>query len=807
MKKLSPLAPNQLCQKTNTEHFKFKTTAEVKGHAAFVGQLRAMEALQFGVRIKKDGYNLFAMGPSGVGKRLVIYSMLEVEAKGQKAPSDWCYIHNFEDPQKPIALALPTGYACPFKRDMETLIEDLCIAIPVIFESEEYRLRVQKINDTLNARQEKLLRDIKSDADRKGLIIVSSPEEFTILPADQKNRAISAEDFAKLPKKRREKTDVLIAHFTERLTGYLKNIPHLHKEQREKEKNLKKEFTLLAAGHFIDDLKKKYKKFKSVLQYLNAVQNDVIEYTQDFLKRDESTQNGGGTEKNPLARYQVNVLVDHAKTKGAPIIYEENPSYSNLICKVEHIAQYGTLSTDFTLIKASALHKANGGYLVMDAAKVLQDSFAWDGLKRALYARKLTLESPEPVTGTFSTVSLEPTPIPLNVKVILLGDRATHYLLCEADPDFDELFKVTVDFDEYVARTPENLNQYANLIATLASKEKLCAFDRAAVAAIVDHSARLAEDAQKLTAHMRSIHDIVREADYWARKVGQYVIQAAHVKQAIAAKVRRLDRVRESLYEDVHNQLVLIDLKGKKVGQINGLMVLQLGSFSFGHPCRITGRIRFGDGQVVDIQREAEMGGPIHSKGVLILSSFLAGHYMKGFPFALSASLVFEQIYSMVDGDSASVAELCALISAIAEVPISQSLAVTGSVNQYGEVQAIGGVNEKIEGFFDICAAEGLTGDQGVIIPAANIRHLMLKDEVLLAATNKKFHIYTANTVHEVMTLLSELPAGERGKNKKFPHGSINEKVERRLTMFAKHKEEEGKTKKVHKAHKKPHHM
>lgn len=798
MKKFSLLKPSELSQKTNTRHFKFKTTAEVKERVEFVGQSRAIEAVQFGVRIKKEGYNLFAMGPSGIGKRLLIYSMLEAEARSHKAPSDWCYIHNFEDPQKPIALELPSGHGHLFRQDMEILVEDLCTSIPIIFESEEYRSRMQKISDALNNRQEKLLKDIKLEAEKKGLVIVSSPEEFTILPADSKGRAISTENFAKLGKKKRDKTEELISHFTDRLTGFLKHIPRLHKEQREKEKNLKKEFTLMATGHFIDDLKKKYRKFKAVIQYLNAVRDDVIEHVQDFLKRDEPAQSVPGIpEKSLFTRYQVNILVDHAKTKGAPIIYEENPSYSNLICKIEHVAQFGTLSTDFTLIKPSALHKANGGYLIMDAAKILQDLSAWEGLKRALYARNITLEPPEPV-GTLNTVSLEPIPIPLNIKVILLGDRATHYLLAEADPNFDELFKVAVDFDEYVVRTSENLRLYASLIATVTNKEELCAFDRTAVAAVIDYSARLAQDAEKLTTHMRSIHDIIREADYWARKAKQHIVQAIHVKQAIAAKIRRLDRVRESLYQDVYHRITLISLGGKKVGQINGLIVLELGNFSFGYPCRITARVRLGDGQVLDIEREAEMSGPIHSKGVLILSGFLAGRYMQEAPFSLSASLVFEQTYNMVDGDSASVAELCALISAIADVPISQSLAVTGSVNQYGQIQAIGSVNEKIEGFFDICQAEGLTGKQGVIIPAANVRHLMLKDEVVLAAANKKFRIYAVHTIDDVVTLLTGMPAGKRGKNKKFPRGTVNELVERRLVMFAK-KEEASEVKKLRK--------
>jgi lon-related putative ATP-dependent protease len=790
MKKNLSLSPDQLCQKTDLRQLKFKTTDEVVGEIKFIGHSRAVEAVQFGVGIKKDGYNLYAMGPTGVGMRTVIYSTLEEKARRQKVPADWCYIHNFEQPQKPLAIKLPAGSAHELRRDMAMLVEDLSTSIPIMLESEEYRSRLQKITNTVNNRQEKLLKHIKIEAEEKGLIIVASPEEFTILPADQKGRAIDAENFVKLAKKTRAEKEELISHFTERLTGFLRRIPKLHKEQREQEKALKKKFTLLAVGHFVEGLKKKYSNIKAVLRYLDALQEDVIEHVQDFMKREESA-----AEKPSLSRYEVNVLVDHSKTQGAPIIYEENPCYANLLYRVEHIAQYGTLSTDFTLIKPSALHKANGGYLIMDAAKILQDPAAWDGLKRALHTRKITLETPEPVTGTLSTVSLEPMPIRLDVKIVLLGDRLLHYLLCESDPDFSCLFKVIVDFDEYVSRTSENLQLYVRLIATLVSNERLRPFDRAAVAAVIDYSARLAEDAGKLSVHMRCISEVICEADYWARQAKQDVVQAKHIKQAIDAKIRRLDRVRDAIYEDIARRIILIDLQGEKIGRINGLMVVQLGSFNFGHPCCITAQIRHGDGQVIDIQREIEMGGPIHSKGLLILSGFLAGRYAKDIAFSLSASLVFEQTYSVVDGDSASAAELCALLSAIAEVPLQQSLAVTGSINQYGEIQAIGSLNEKIEGFFDVCKASGLTGRQGVIIPIANLPHLMLKDEVVSAVENKKFHVYAVQHIDEVMTLLTGLPTGERDKNGQFTKGSLSQKIADRLIAFSQIQDQEYKAK------------
>lgn len=785
-KKHRPLHYHKLCQKTNPAHFNFATTALVRKQTEFVGQSRAVDAVQFGIGMKGDGYNLYAMGPSGVGKRSVIYSTIEAQAHTQPAASDWCYIYNFSAPEKPIALQLPQGFGNVLRDDMTALIEDLSTSIPVMFESDEYRARAQKIIDHFTSQQETLLTSINKDAKKHGLVILSTPEEFTVLPVNKKGEAITTDNFAKLPKKTRETKEKLITKFSHRLADFLKEVPRIYKAQHNSEKELKKEFALMAVGHLIDDLKTKYKKFPAVIKYLDAVQNDIVNNVQDFLKHEETASSPFSTEKSPLFRYQVNVLVDNSATKGAPIIYEENPSYPNLICRIEHMVQFGTLSTDFTLIKAGALQKANGGYLIIDAAKLLQEQYSWDALKRALYARKITVETPEQVAGALSTVSLDPMPIPLQVKVVLSGDRSTYYLLCELDSDFDELFKVAVDFENAIDRNEENIQLYARMIATFVNKEKLRPFGRNAVAAIVDYCARLAEDSEKLSTHTRSIHDVIREADYWAEKSGHTTVEAVNVKQAIAAKIHRLDRIRETSYEDILRHIVLIDTQGEKVGQVNALVVMQLGNFSFGFPTRITARIRFGDGQVIDIQREAELSGPLHSKGVLILSGFLASRYIKDYPFSLSASLVFEQTYGMVEGDSASVAELAALLSALSNIPIKQSFAVTGSINQHGEVQAIGGINEKIEGFFDICKAKGLTGKQGVIIPEANVKHLMLKDEVVAAAREHKFHIYSIKTIDEAINLLTDTPAGERGKNNKFPRGSINQLVEHHLEIYAK---------------------
>jgi lon-related putative ATP-dependent protease len=477
--------------------------------------------------------------------------------------------------------------------------------------------------------------------------------------------------------------------------------------------------------------------------------------------------------------------VDHSQTQGAPIIYEDQPTYQNLVGRVEHISQMGALLTDFTLIKPGALHRANGGYLVLDARQLLLQPYAWEGLKRALQARQIRIESLGQIYSWISTVSLEPEPVPLQVKVILLGERLLYYLLCRYDPDFMELFKVAADFEDNMVRNDDNDLAYAHLIAGLAEKEKLRPFDTTAIARIIEHSARLAEDSARLTTHMQSISDLLREADYWADEEGHEMVTAVDIQQALDAQIYRASRIRERVQENILRQTIFIDTEGAVMGQVNGLSVLSLGNYAFGQPSRITARARLGKGEVIDIERQVEMGGPIHSKGVLILTGFLGARYAAERPLSLSATLVFEQSYGGVEGDSASSAELYALLSALAELPINQSLAVTGSVNQRGQVQAIGGVNEKIEGFFDLCQARGLTGKQGVLIPAANVKHLMLRQDVVTAVAHNQFHIYPVTTIDQGIELLTGTIAGEVDETGNYPPDSVNGRVVARLTTLA----------------------
>ena len=570
-------------------------------------------------------------------------------------------------------------------------------------------------------------------------------------------------------------------------------IPRWEKEIREQVRELNREVTNLAVGHLIDEVRGAYQDLPYVVNYLNDLQQDVIENARDFLAPEAPSQ--PPSRANPMAfsaqgapslrRYQVNVLVDNSELKGAPVVYEDNPVYQNLMGRMEHRAEMGALLTDFNLIRAGALHRANGGYLVLDARKVLMQPGVWEELKRSLKSGQIRIESLGQAMGLISTVSLEPQPVPLDVKVVLIGNHMLYYMLQQHDPEFGELFKVQADFSEEMDRNPVNQRLYAQVIATMVRKEGLRAFDRTAVGRAIEQSSRIVEDSKKLSIHMRETVDLLREADYWAGKAGKDVVTAAEVQQAIDAWIYRSDRVRERMQEEIGRGTILIDTEGEKVGQINGLSVFQLGGFSFGRPSRITARVRLGRGEVVNIEREVELSGPLHSKGVLILSGFLGARYALEHPLSLSASLVFEQSYSGVDGDSASSAELYALLSAIAGVPIKQSLAVTGSVNQYGQVQAIGGVNQKIEGFFSICQKRGLTGEQGVLIPASNVAHLMLRRDVVQAVADGQFHICPVETIDQGIELLTGIPAGDLGETGDYPEGSINARVKTRLAELA----------------------
>lgn len=788
MTSLKRLEPESLANCCKADDFGFETTEELDNLTEMIGQDRAVQAVHFGIGIQREGYNLYVMGRPGMGKHTMVREFLKQKAATQPQPPDWCYVNNFPQPHKPRALKLPHGRGEQLRMDMEQLVDELTTVLPAAFESEDYRSQMQSLEEELKERQEKAFTELAEAASSKQIKLFRTPSGFAFAP-QRNGEVVGPEDFEKLPPDEQAKIEEQVARLQERLQEIIQRIPQWRKETREKVKTVNREIAMSAVSHLIEELKKKYHEFPEVLEYFDEVEKDVIHNVPDFLKNEENpeSQSGGQPSADPksLHRYKVNNLILDGRAPGAPVMYLDNPTYLNLVGRAEHMAQFGTLVTDFTLIKPGALHEANGGYLLIDAHKVLTHPYAWEGLKRALYASQINIEPLEKMLSLASTVSLEPEPIPLDIKVVILGDRRLYYLLQEYDPDFSELFKVQADFEEEIDRSDDNNQLLARMIATLARKEKLLPFHRDAVAQVIDYASRRVEDSEKLTTHMRSIADLLREADYWAQHEGHAVVTSLDIRHTIDQQIHRASRVREHIQEAIQRGDIFIDSEGGKVGQVNGLSVLNLGNYMFGQPSRITATVHIGEGNVVDIEREVEMSGPIHSKGVLILSSLIASRYAQKQPLSLSASLVFEQNYGGVDGDSASLAELCALLSAIAEVPIKQSYAMTGSINQHGQVQPIGGVNEKIEGFFEVCRMRGLDGQQGVIIPATNTKNLMLRQDVIEAVKEGKFSIYAVEYVDQALGLLTGLDAGTPDAEGNYPPESVNGKVHARLKEMA----------------------
>ncbi len=794
------LTPEQLANRCDPQALGFRTTDDLDLPLHIVGQSRAVDAIRFAVGIEREGYNMFAAGPSGTGKYSTIRQFLEGRAAKMATPPDICYVHNFEEPHRPTMILLPAGRGAPFRRDMAQLVEMAKTAIPRAFEGDEFRARRTELEGKFRAAHDAIFKEVQEEAEAKEIAVMRTPGGIALAPI-KNGEVLGPEEFAKLPEEEQSRLHAAIEVLQEKLRDALAELPRFERQVREELRQLNQSITVFAVGHLIEDLKRRYEGLEAVEDYLDAVRRDIVENAREFLRADggESSRpdgrgesEGSGPEEDSflrregfLRRYTVNLLVDNGNRQGAPVVYEDLPNLQSLIGRIEHIARFGTLSTDFSLIQPGALHRANGGYLILDAAKVLMAPFAWEELKRALRSHLIKIESPERLMSVATTITLEPEPVPLDLKVVLLGDRLTYYLLTQYDPEFNELFKVEVDFEETMDRTPENMRIFSRLLAKLARHQKLRPFEAGAVARVIEEASRLAGDGGKISTHIRGLCDLLVESDYWAATNESAHVTAHDVQLAIDAKVRRADRIRVLVQEQIRQGTILIDTTGEAVGQVNGLSVMQLGKFPFGRPSRITARVRLGRGQVVDIEREVELGGPLHSKGVLILSALLGARYCPDMPLSLAASLVFEQSYAGVDGDSASAAELYALLSALADVPIRQCFAVTGSINQYGQVQAIGGVNEKIEGFFDICKAGGLTGAQGVLIPESNVRHLMLRGDVIEAVRAGNFHVHAVSHVDEGIEILTGVAAGVRSADGRFPDGTIGARVEARLAAFA----------------------
>jgi len=783
------ISPAEAYHRCDPESFSFETTSEVEELSSFIGQDRALEAVDFGIGMKQQGFNLFVIGPEGSGRHSVVESFIHDKAGKEVTPSAWCYVHNFRHPHKPMALELPPGQGLIFKVEMIELINTLKTTIPAIFEGDEYRARRKAVADLLSQRIEALYHEVEKLGKEQNISLIRGDQGFRFSPTDDKGEPLSVEEFQKLPEKDKERIEMNIENLQVMLQEAGHQVSLWKKEGEEQNRKLKKETARLTVSPLIEILKLKYQGHEKIIHYFEDVKEVLSDGVDDFLTEDQAGQHplilaiGGG---NPsFDQYEVNVLVNHENNHGAPVIYEDLPTYQNLHGRIEHQARMGMLSTNFTLIKPGSLHQANNGYLILDARKLLMQPFAYEGLKRTLQSRKIHMEPLERLLGLMSTVSLEPEPVDLNIKVVLIGEPMIYYLLLAHDPEFISLFKVQADFETDMSCSKENQWLYATLIAKLAKDKNLLPLHRTAVARLIEQAGRDAGDQEKLSLRIREFADLMQEADYLAKKENKTIIIDADVENALAAAQRRGGRIRDRLFEAMEHNIRHIDTDGTKVGQINGLSFLMLGRDSFGCPTRITALTRPGKGKIIDIEREVELGGPIHSKGVMIISSFLSSRYARTTPLSLDASLVFEQSYGGVEGDSASCAELCCLLSSLAEAPIRQTLAITGSVSQRGEVQSIGGVNEKIEGFFDLCAARGLSGEQGVIIPASNIRHLMLKKEVVSAMAQGLFSVTAVDHVDEAVELLTGTTAGARDEDGNYSADSINGRVELTLQTFA----------------------
>ncbi len=787
------LSPKQLRRTLPPRTLGIKTTEHVKPSEGIVGQKRAVSALRFGLGIREIGFNIFVAGPPGIGKMTAVQGFLEELARGKETPGDWCYVNDFDDPYLPRSCRLPPGRGRQLHQDVRNLVEHVRREIPKAFESEEYSSRREEIGKELDTERTQMMERLSQRAAEVGFALQASPFGMMMIPVWE-GKPLSDAEFQALPTAAREGLQRGRETLQEEMAGGLKQIRELERAVKEKVEDLDKRVALYVVGGVIDDVREKYRDLPEVADHLEAVQKDIFENIETFkggaaapaaASPEGFSMPAAWSQELPFRKYQVNVLVDNGRQQGAPVVVELNPSYTNLFGRVEKEPHFGALYTDFTMIKAGSLHRANGGYLVLPVEDVLRNPLSWEGLKRALRAGVIEIEEPAERLGFVATKTVRPQPIPLDVKVLLIGSPLLYYLLQAHDDEFSELFKVKADFDTRMPRDKETIREFLAVVCTLCGKEKLKHLEADAVAKLLEHASRLAEDREKLSTHFGALADIIREAHYWALQEDASCIGAAHVRTALDNKAYRSNLIQERIQEMITRGTLLIDTAGEAVGQVNGLSIISLGDYLFGRPSRITASVGPGREGIVDIEREVELGGPIHSKGVLILSGYLAQEFARDKPLTLAARLVFEQSYEGIEGDSASSAELFALLSALSGLPIKQGIAVTGSLNQAGEVQAIGGVNQKIEGFFDVCRAKGLTGDQGVIIPHSNVQNLMLREDVVEAARSKQFHIWPAKTINDGIQILTGVPAGKRGANGQFPEGTVAHRVDQRLREFA----------------------
>jgi lon-related putative ATP-dependent protease len=807
--KIQELSPNELRYRCDESQFDFENTENLPSLEGMIGQERALRSIDFGVSIQSPGFNIYAMGPTGSGKTSVVIEQLQERAKQLPTPDDWCYVQNFSELHKPKYLRLAAGKGVELRNDMDRLVEELQRDIPQALESEDYENERNRITQELQRRRTAEFSKLDQTARERGFTLQRGPSGVLLVPLVE-DKPMTPEQYSQLSEEEKAKIEEKGQGLQMEFTNTMRAIQAIEREGRNQLTELERNIAMFAVGHLIDELREKYADFPDVTGYLNEVQKDVIENVSDFKPAPPEGQQTFPfmVPRVSFEKYTVNVIVDNSQTKGAPIVLESNPAYHRLIGRIERLAQFGTLVTNFTMIKSGALHRANGGYLILEVDDLLRNPFSYNALKRTMKDKEIRITDFAEELSLISTITLEPQPIPFNVKVVLIGNPLFYYLLEEYDEDFAELFKVQADFDVQMNRTDENMRRFAQFLKMHCEKENLPHFDKSGVARMIEYSAELTSDQTKLSARFADICDMVREAGFWASQThprplprgesGNGFITRQDVQKAIDEKIYRSNRIEERIQEMIERGQIFISTDGAVVGQVNGLSVMSLGKYMFGKPSRITARTYMGRGGVTNIEREVRMSGPIHNKGVMILSGYLNGKYGQEKPVSMSAQIGFEQLYEGVEGDSASSTELYAILSSLSEIPIKQGIAVTGSVNQRGEIQPIGGVTQKIEGFFGVCKAFSLTGEQGVLIPKSNVTNLMLKEEVIKAVREGKFHIYPVETIEQGIEILTGREAGERQEDGKYPEGTINWAVEEKLAEFAEgmKKHEEGEEEK-----------
>ena len=774
------LSFKQLRKITDPESLNLETTEHLTPLDGIIGQPRAVSSLRFGLGIQEIGFNVFVSGPRGMGKMTAVKSFLEEMAKNKPTPSDWCYVNEFNDGGQPKALRLPAGRGKEFQQDVRKFVEFIHREIRKLFESDEYNTKRDQIIGVMQNKRDLLMRDFSNASSSEGFTLQATQLGVVLLPSKD-GRAMSEEEWKAIPQTDQDKLIEKRKALEERLKVALKEVRLMEREAQHSLKELDQQAVRYLVGGVLEDLKEKYKNLSDAADWFDDIENDILENIEAFKQTPDDKEK---TEDVPSNTYQVNLFVDNSKQDGLPVVLELNPTYNNLFGRIEKEVYQGTLYTDFTMIKPGALHRANGGYIVLQVEDVLKHFMSWDGLKRALRSGSIQIEELGESVGLTTTKTIRPQPIPLDIKVILIGRSMMYYMLHQWDDDFPELFKVKADFDISMDRDEKNTRDFLTFISTLCNKENLKHLNSPAAAKVLEFASRLADDQEKLSTHFGAMADVIREAHYWAVQDKAAQIREIHVQKALDEKIYRSNLVQKRIQELITQKVFLIDTDAAVAGQVNGLAVIRMGEYEFGRPSRITASVGPGTEGIVDIERQVQLGGPIHSKGVLILSGFMSDTFASEKPLTLSSRIVFEQSYEGVDGDSASSTELYAILSALAQVPIKQGIAVTGSVNQKGEIQAIGGVNEKIEGFFEICSAMGLTGKQGVMIPKSNVQNLMLREDIVTAVKKDKFHIWAVSTIAEGIEVLTGKPAGARSKDGSFPKKTIYHLVEKRLEGF-----------------------